>query len=77
MGQLRLQVGECLCPAISKITLDRRPLLSELGALASRRAMTAAALSGVYQHASDLLDRLLLRLVAAWQAAHADGSIAQ
>lgn len=69
--------GTPLQEAVAQFVAARRPFLTELGALAARRSMDAATLSTVYQHASDLLDRMLLRLVAAWSAAQAPAGPAQ
>jgi excisionase family DNA binding protein len=61
--------GTPLADAVAQFVAARRPFLTALGSLAARRKMDVATLSTVYQHASDLLDRMLLRLVAAWMAA--------
>jgi excisionase family DNA binding protein len=61
--------GTDLADAIAQFVAARRPFLAEIGALAARRALDPASLSALYQGASDLLDRLLLRLVATFQAA--------
>lgn len=47
----------------------RRPFLAELAGLGRRRALDAARLVALYEDASGLLDRLLLRLIATHQAA--------
>jgi hypothetical protein len=41
--------------------------MTEIGRLGSLRALDSAALSTVYEDATGLLDRLLLRLVATHQ----------
>ena len=43
--------------------------LAELAGLGRRRALDAARLAALYEDASSLLDRLLLRLIATRQAA--------
>jgi excisionase family DNA binding protein len=58
-----------LADAIAQFVAARRPFLNEIGALAARRTLDPASLSALYQSASDLLDRLLLRLVATYEAA--------
>ena len=61
--------GTGLADAIAQFVAARRPFLNEIGALAARRTLDPASLSSLYQGASDLLDRLLLRLIATYQAA--------
>jgi hypothetical protein len=46
----------------------RRPFLTELGVIARRRSMDPDRLATIYDASSSLLDRLLLRLVAAHRA---------
>ena len=46
----------------------RQPLLGEIGALGRRRALDATQLAVLFERAVELLDRLLLHLVAT----HAD-----
>jgi excisionase family DNA binding protein len=45
----------------------RRPFLTELGTIARRRSLDPDRLATIYESSSGLLDRLLLRLVAAHQ----------
>ena len=47
----------------------RRPFLAELAGLGRRRALDASRLAALYEDASSLLDRLLLRLITTHQAA--------
>ena len=47
----------------------RRPFLAELSGLGRRRTLDPARLGVLYEDASALLDRLLLRLIATHQAA--------
>jgi hypothetical protein len=61
--------GLSLTEAVGLFVAARRPFLAELGAIARRRALGADRLSGMFEDASALLDRLLIRLVAAHQAA--------
>ena len=58
-----------LTEAVALFVTARRPFLSELGATGRRRALAPTRLAGLYDDASALLDRLLLRLVAAYQRA--------
>jgi excisionase family DNA binding protein len=61
--------GLSLTEAVGMFVAARRPFLAELGAIARRRALTADRLSAMFVDASALLDRLLVRLVAAYQQA--------
>jgi len=61
--------GTALTEAVAQFVAARRPLLAEIGSLAARRGLDPASLTAVYQGASDLMDRLLVRLVASWLAA--------
>jgi excisionase family DNA binding protein len=58
-----------LTDAVSLFVAARRPFLSELGGLGRRRRLGADQLSGLYEGASSLLDRLLLAFVAGHQSA--------
>ncbi len=69
VGRRLAAAGTGLADAVARFVAARRPFLTEIGSLAARRSLDAATLSGVYQHASELLDRMLLRLIAAYQAA--------
>lgn len=57
--------GIALADAVSLFVAARRPFLTELGVIARRRAIDPDRLAGIYDASSGLLDRLLLRLVAA------------
>ena len=59
--------GLSLTESVGLFVAARRPFLGELGAIARRRALGADRLSAMFVEASALLDRLLLRLVAAHQ----------
>jgi excisionase family DNA binding protein len=61
--------GLSLTEAVGLFVAARRPFLTELGAIARRRSLGADRLSAMFVDASALLDRLLLRLVAAHQDA--------
>ena len=56
--------GTSLTEAVGLFVVARRPFLAELAGLGRRRALDAARLAGLYEDASGLLDRLLLRLIA-------------
>lgn len=56
--------GTSLTEAVGLFVAARRPFLAELAGLGRRRALDAARLAGLYEDASGLLDRLLLRLIA-------------
>jgi excisionase family DNA binding protein len=53
--------------AVSLFVAARRPFLTELGVIARRRSLDPDRLVAIYDSSSALLDRLLLRLVAAHQ----------
>ena len=55
--------------AVGLFVAARRPFLAELTRLGSRRALDASRLSGLYERASGLLDRLLVRFVETYLAA--------
>ena len=59
--------GTSLTEAVALFVAARRPFLDELTGLGRRRALDAARLAALYESASGLLDRLLLRLVATYQ----------
>lgn len=61
--------GTSLTEAVGLFVAARRPFLDELTGLGRRRALDAARLAALYEDASGLLDRLLLRLIATFQAA--------
>jgi hypothetical protein len=56
--------GTSLTEAVGLFVVARRPFLAELGGLGRRRALDAARLAGLYEDASALLDRLLMRFIA-------------
>jgi excisionase family DNA binding protein len=51
--------------AVSLFVAARRPFLTELGVIARRQSLDPDRLAAIYDSSSALLDRLLLRLVAA------------
>jgi len=55
--------GTSLTEAVGLFVASRRPFLAELSGLGRRRALDAARLARLYEDASALLDRLLLRLI--------------
>ena len=59
--------GIPLGEAVSHFVSARRPFLIELGVIARRRSLDPDRLATIYDSSSGLLDRLLLRLVAAYQ----------
>jgi excisionase family DNA binding protein len=59
--------GIPLGEAVSLFVAARRPFLTELGVIARRRSLDPDRLATIYDSSSSLLDRLLLRLVAAHQ----------
>lgn len=63
--------GTSLTEAVGLFVAARRPFLDELTGLGRRRALDAARLAALYEAASGLLDRLLLRLIATYQEAAA------
>lgn len=61
--------GTSLTEAVGLFVAARRPFLAELSRLGSRRALDASRLAGLYERASGLLDRLLVRFVETYLAA--------
>ena len=59
--------GMSLTEAVGLFVAARRPFLAELAGLGRRRALDAARLGRLYEDASGLLDRLLLRLIETFQ----------
>ena len=67
LGRRLAAAGLSLTESVGLFVTARRPFLAELGAIARRRALPADRLSAMFEDASALLDRLLIRLVAAHQ----------
>jgi excisionase family DNA binding protein len=61
--------GISLTESVGLFVAARRPFLSELGIIARRRALDADRISAMFEEASALLDRLLVRLIAVHQDA--------
>ncbi|HEX5147614.1 MAG TPA: helix-turn-helix domain-containing protein [Candidatus Limnocylindrales bacterium] len=61
--------GTSLTEAVALFVAARRPFMTELAGLGRRRALDASRLAGLYEDASVLLDRLLLRLIASYHDA--------
>jgi hypothetical protein len=61
--------GMSLTEAVGLFVASRRPFLAELAGLGRRRALDAGRLGCLYEDASGLLDRLLLRLIDTFQEA--------
>ncbi len=56
-----------LTESVALFVASRRPFLTELSGLGRRRMLDPGRLGGLYEDASSLLDRLLLRLIATHQ----------
>jgi excisionase family DNA binding protein len=69
LAQRLAGAGIPLGEAVSLFVAARRPFLTELGVIARRRSLDPDRLAAIYDSSSGLLDRLLLRLVAAHEAA--------
>jgi excisionase family DNA binding protein len=61
--------GTSLTESVGLFVAARRPFLDELTGLGRRRALDSARLAALYENASGLLDRLLLRLIETHQEA--------
>jgi excisionase family DNA binding protein len=60
--------GSSLTEAVTAFVAARRPFLSELAALGRRRALDPPRLAALYVDASGVLDRLLIRFIASFEA---------
>jgi len=69
LGRRLAASGTSLTESVALFVAARRPFLDELTRLGRRRALDAAHLAALYDTASGLLDRLLLRLVDSYQEA--------
>ncbi len=65
----RLAAGASMTEAVALFVAARQPFLTELVGVGRRRSLDPARLAVLYEDASSLLDRLLLRFVAAHQRA--------
>jgi hypothetical protein len=61
--------GLSLTESVGLFVASRRPFLAELGVIARRRALGSDRVSALFEEASGLLDRLLIRLIATHQEA--------
>jgi hypothetical protein len=69
MARRLAEHGVGLTEAVGQFVLARRPFLTELAGIGRRRTLDPAHLASLYEDASAVLDRLLLRFIAAHQAA--------
>lgn len=60
--------------AIEGFVAARQPILAELASLGRRQMLSAPAITALYSEAAELLDRLLLRFVEAFQSGSATSS---
>ena len=65
----RLAAGASMTEAVALFVAARQPFLTEIGGVGRRRSLDPARLAALYDDASALLDRLLLRFIAAHQRA--------
>jgi excisionase family DNA binding protein len=63
--------GVGLTDAVGQFVVARRPFLTELAGIGRRRTLDPAHLASLYEDASGVLDRLLLRFIGAYQASDA------
>ena len=68
LGRRLAARGVGLTDAVAQFVVARRPFLTELGAIGRRRTLDPAHLASLYEDASAVLDRLLLRFIAAHEA---------
>jgi len=61
--------GASTAAAIEGFVAARQPILSALASLGRRQMLSAPAITAPYSEAADLLDRLLLRFIDAFQSA--------
>jgi hypothetical protein len=70
-GQRAAAAGVSLTEAVGRFVGARQPFLAEIAGLGRRRSLDPTHLAVLVDDASVLLDRLLLRFIAAYQAAGA------
>lgn len=63
--------GVALTDAVGLFVVARRPFLTELAAIGRRRTLDPARLASLYEDASAILDRLLMRFIVSHQATDA------
>jgi DNA-binding transcriptional MerR regulator len=68
LGRRLAASGVGLIDAVGQFVVARRPFLTELAAIGRRRTLDPAHLAALYEDASAVLDRLLLRFIAAHEA---------
>jgi excisionase family DNA binding protein len=71
MAERLARHGVVLAEAVGQFVAARRPFLTELAGIGRRRTSDPAHLASLYEDASAVLDRLLLRFIAAHEAASA------
>ena len=71
LGRRLAEGGVGLTEAVGQFVAARRPFLTELASIGRRRTLDPARLATLYEDASAVLDRLLVRFIAAHQAASA------
>ena len=69
LGRRLAASGVGLTDAVAQFVVARRPFLTELAGIGRRRTLDPAHLAALYEDASAVLDRLLMRFIAAHQAA--------
>jgi hypothetical protein len=69
--------GASLTEAVGLFVAARQPFLAEIAGLGRRRSLDPARLAALYEDASALLDRLLLRFVAVHHTDDADRGVAR
>ncbi len=69
LGRRLAASGVGLTDAVAQFVVARRPFLTELAAIGRRRTLDPAHLASLYEDASAVLDRLLLRFITAHEAA--------
>ena len=68
LGRRLAASGVSLTDAVAQFVVARRPFLTELAGIGRRRTLDPAHLGALYEDASAVLDRLLLRFIAAHEA---------
>jgi hypothetical protein len=68
LGRRLAANGVGLTDAVAQFVVARKPFLTELAGIGRRRTLDPAHLASLYEDASAVLDRLLLRFIAAHEA---------